>query len=101
MAVVDAEDTVTATWKGLEQRLQRLTFYLSGTTSNGNTPDANPTLQRAASHGANASAHARLAALEQSFSKLIAQSQSMRDLLIIRKSLCNPNIRYVQAETVP
>ena len=71
-----ALDTLTA----LEERLRRVEWYLSG------SDDVQTTLQGAADQGRDHTAQARLQSLESNLSRLVTQSPTVRNLLILRES---------------
>lgn len=91
MALPDADATTLATLASLEHRLQRLTFYLSGEAPS--HPDAasdsaiDAVLSKATSNGPDATAQARLSALEFKFAKLASQSDAVKQLLDLGRQL--------------
>lgn len=72
--------TALDTLDGLEDRIRRVAWYLSGSDS------MEEALQEVAAKGRDRTASARLATLENDLEKLSAQSAVIRDLLSLRES---------------
>ena len=91
MALADSDATALSTLNALEQRLDRLTFYLCGDDGGKSyeargSSEESRSLHAAASPGGAASAQARIAALENKLSRLASRSTAVRELLQLRMS---------------
>jgi len=75
------DNSALATLVSLEDRLQRLEWYLSG------SDEVEDTLQRVAEQGRDRTVQARLAGLESSLERLSAQSPTVNTLLQLRMSV--------------
>lgn len=75
------DNSALATLVSLEDRLQRLEWYLSG------SDEVQDTLQRVAEQGRDRTVQARLAGLESSLERLSAQSPTVNTLLQLRMSV--------------